>query len=242
MKNYQITQWCAAFIRQQVQEGDFCIDATMGNGNDTLLLSQLCGKSGKVLAFDIQEQALTATQKRLNAGHVPENYRLLLESHANMAEYATPDSVSCIVFNFGYLPGGDHSLATRGETSIQALTQALTLLKKGGMISLCIYSGGDSGFEERDQILDWLKNLDPHQYLVIKSEYYNRPNNPPIPVLIIKINCICSKKQQKRFFISLLLLLVMPFLQFLFVLRALILRFLFYLIYNGNLLNNRLLI
>lgn len=104
MKNYQITQWCAAFIRQQVQEGDFCIDATMGNGNDTLLLSQLCGESGKVLAFDIQEQALTATQKRLNAGHVPENYRLLLESHANMAEYATPDSVSCIVFNFGYLP------------------------------------------------------------------------------------------------------------------------------------------
>ena len=52
MKNYQITQWCAAFIRQQVQEGDFCIDATMGNGNDTLLLSQLCGESGKVLAFD----------------------------------------------------------------------------------------------------------------------------------------------------------------------------------------------
>ena len=90
MKNYQITQWCAAFIRQQVQEGDFCIDATMGNGNDTLLLSQLCGKSGKVLAFDIQEQALAATQEKLTAGHAPENYTLLLESHANMAEYATP--------------------------------------------------------------------------------------------------------------------------------------------------------
>ena len=77
MKNYQITQWCAAFIRQQVQEGDFCIDATMGNGNDTLLLSQLCGKSGKVLAFDIQEQALAATQEKLTAGHAPENYTLL---------------------------------------------------------------------------------------------------------------------------------------------------------------------
>ncbi len=62
MKNYQITQWCAAFIRQQVQEGDFCIDATMGNGNDTLLFAAM-GESGKVLAFDIQEQALTATQK-----------------------------------------------------------------------------------------------------------------------------------------------------------------------------------
>lgn len=186
MKNYQITQWCANFISQQVQEGDFCIDATMGNGNDTLLLSQLCGEAGKVLAFDIQKQALEATEKKLAAGHAPENYTLLLESHANMAEYASPDSVSCIVFNFGYLPGGDHSLATRGDTSIQALNQSLPLLKKGGMISLCIYSGGDSGFEERDLILTWLKDLDPHKFLVIKSEYYNRPNNPPIPVLIIK--------------------------------------------------------
>ena len=186
MKNYQITQWCANFIRQQVQEGDFCIDATMGNGNDTLLLTQLCGKSGKVLAFDIQKQALETTKKKLTAAHVPENYKLLLESHANMAEYANPDSVSCIVFNFGYLPGGDHTLATRGETSIEALTQSLTLLKKGGMISLCIYSGGYSGFEERDQILAWLKELDSRKYLVIKSDYYNRPNNPPIPVLIIK--------------------------------------------------------
>ena len=123
MKNYQITQWCANFIRQQVQEGDFCIDATMGNGNDTLLLTQLCGKSGKVLAFDIQKQALETTKKKLTAAHVPENYKLLLESHANMAEYANPDSVSCIVFNFGYLPGGDHTLATRGETSIKALTK-----------------------------------------------------------------------------------------------------------------------
>ena len=136
MKNYQITQWCANFIRQQVQEGDFCIDATMGNGNDTLLLTQLCGKSGKVLAFDIQKQALETTKKELTAAHVPENYKLLLESHANMAEYANPDSVSCIVFNFSYLPGGDHTLATRGETSIEALTQSLTLLKKGGKISL----------------------------------------------------------------------------------------------------------
>ena len=186
MKNYQITQWCARFITEQVQPGDICIDATMGNGNDTLLLCSLCQETGHVYAFDIQEQALAHTRQRLLNADVPTNYTLLLESHANMAEYATPDSVSCIVFNFGYLPGGDHSLATRGETSIQALTQALTLLKKGGMISLCIYSGGDSGFEERDQILDWLKNLDPHQYLVIKSEYYNRPNNPPIPVLIIK--------------------------------------------------------
>ena len=124
MNSYQITEWCAHFIREQVKPGDLCIDATMGNGNDTLLLSTLCGEDGHVTAFDIQEQALT---------------------------------------------------------------QSLTLLKKGGMISLCIYSGGDSGFQEREQVLSWLKDLDSKKYLVIRSDYYNRPNNPPIPVLIIRL-------------------------------------------------------
>lgn len=64
MKNYQITQWCANFIRQQVTEGDFCIDATMGNGNDTLLLSQLCKTTGKVLAFDIQKTGTGCHQRK----------------------------------------------------------------------------------------------------------------------------------------------------------------------------------
>lgn len=187
MKNYQITQWCSRFIEEQVKEGDICIDATMGNGNDTLLLSRLAGPDGQVLAFDIQEQALQAARQKLLRENAPANYTLFLESHTHMADHVKPDSVSCIVFNFGYLPGGDHSLATRSETSIQALEQSLTLLKKGGLLSLCIYSGGDSGFEERDALLTWLKKLDFHNYLVIRSDYYNCPNNPPIPVLVIRL-------------------------------------------------------
>lgn len=187
MKNFQITQWSAHFIEEQVKPGDFCIDATMGNGNDTLLLSRLCGESGQVLAFDIQEQALNHTRERLQKAAAPENYTLLLESHSHMRQYARPETVSCIVFNLGYLPGGDHSKATKSNTSITAMEQGLFLLKKGGLLSLCIYSGGDSGFQERDDILTWLKQLDSHKYLVIRSDYYNRPNNPPIPVLIIKL-------------------------------------------------------
>lgn len=100
---------------------------------------------------------------------------------------ASPESVSCIVFNLGYLPGGDHSLSTKADTSIRALEQGLSLLQKNGLISLCIYSGGDSGFQERDQVLAWLSGLDSQKYLVIRSDYFNRPNNPPIPVLIIKL-------------------------------------------------------
>ncbi len=187
MKNYQITTWCAHFMEEHVKPGDICIDATMGNGNDTLLLSQLCGKDGHVYAFDIQSQALENTKKRLIDAQAPENYELILDSHTNMTQYIKNDSVSCIVFNFGYLPGGDHNKATRISTSIPALETALALLKKKGQLSLCIYSGGDSGFEERDGILDWLKELDSKKYLVIKTEYFNRPNNPPTPVLVIKL-------------------------------------------------------
>ena len=186
MKAVQITQWCARFIREQVQPGDICMDATMGNGNDTLLLSTLCGPGGHVFAFDIQEQALISTHTKLFKENAPQNYTLLLESHTKMDKYAKPGTVSCITFNLGYLPGGDHTKATHADSSIEALTKGLALLQKGGLISLCIYSGGDSGFEERDAVLAWLKTLDPHKYLVIRSDYYNRPNNPPIPVLIIR--------------------------------------------------------
>lgn len=187
MKRYQITEWCHRIIREHVEEGDFCIDATAGNGNDTLFLCQLVGESGKVLAFDIQPKAITNTKNRLEEAGVSERAQVLLQSHEKMHEYAKPGSAACIVFNFGYLPGGDHNLATRKETSIAAITQGLPLLKKGGVMSLCIYSGGDSGFEERDAILDMIKSLDAKKYLVILSSYYNRPNNPPIPVLIVRL-------------------------------------------------------
>lgn len=184
---YQITQWCHHFIREHIHPGSFCIDATMGNGHDTKFLCELVGKEGQVLAFDIQETALRKTKKRLEESKSPENYRLILDSHSHMDQYAKAETVDCIVFNFGYLPGGDHQLTTKSSSSIAAIEQALSLLKKGGLMSLCIYSGGDSGFEERDALLPYLKGLDPKKYLVILSSYYNRPKNPPIPVLIWKL-------------------------------------------------------
>jgi len=187
MKNYQITEWCHGFLREHVSPGDCCIDATAGNGNDTLVLCELVSENGKVFAFDIQEKAVENTKRRLLEHGVLKRAEVLLESHVNMGNYVEENSVSCIVFNFGYLPGGDHSLATREDTSIAAILEGLRLLKKGGMMSLCIYSGGDSGFKERDAILSELKKLDGKRYLVIVSEYYNRPNNPPILAMVIKL-------------------------------------------------------
>lgn len=187
MKKYQITEWCHHFMENHVKEGDFCIDATAGNGNDTLFLCQLVGETGKVLAFDIQKEAVEHTKQRLSDAGIEEWAQVLLDSHTNMYKYVKRESVDCIVFNFGYLPGGDHQLATKADTSVEAIRQGLELLKVGGMMSLCIYSGGDSGFQERDAILSFLKSLDTKRYLVILSAYYNRPNNPPIPVMILKL-------------------------------------------------------
>lgn len=187
MKKYQITEWCRHFIKEHVQNGDICIDATAGNGYDTLTLCEAAGADGKVIAFDIQEEAVKSTKERLAEHGMLSRAEVVLDSHIHMKNYAEEESVSCITFNFGYLPGGDHSLATKKETSIRAVEEGLSLLKKGGMMSLCIYSGGDSGFEERDALLAFLKELDRKKYLVIVSEYYNRPNHPPIPALIIKM-------------------------------------------------------
>jgi len=190
MELYQISSWCHHFIKNQVKEGDICIDATVGNGRDTEVLCSLVGEEGLVYGFDIQEVALEKTRLRLEETGLLGRARLFLKGHEQMAqvvEASAHGKISCVVFNFGYLPGGDHRLATTGETSIKAMVTALELLKKDGLMSLCIYSGGDSGFLEREEILVWLKKLDSRKYLVIVNEFYNRKNHPPLPVLVYKL-------------------------------------------------------
>lgn len=186
MEGYQITQWCHHFLKSQVRAGDVCVDATAGKGSDTLVLCGLAGPEGKVYAFDVQATALEQTRLRLEEQGV--SAILIHDSHERMETYVKEaGEVSCIVFNLGYLPGGDHRVATRGETSIRAMEAGLRLLRKGGMMNICIYRGGDSGYEEYEAVTDWLKKLDHKKYLVIKSEYYNRPNDPPVPALVIRL-------------------------------------------------------
>lgn len=162
------------------------MDATMGNGHDTLFLCKMAGETGKVLAFDIQRQALSETEKLLKQENVWERAELYLDSHSNMDKYLEKESADGIYFNFGYLPGGDHTLSTKADTSVEAVQKGLQILKKGGVMALCIYSGGDTGFEEKDKILEYLKELDDRKYIVILNQYYNRKNNPPIPVFVVK--------------------------------------------------------
>ncbi len=173
------------FIKKYVKEGDFCIDATAGRGNDTLFLAKLVGESGKVLSFDIQPEAIESTKALLSDNGI-ENAQVIHDSHVNMDAYAKDGSVDCIVFNFGWLPGADHSVSTKPDTSIEAVKKGLELLRDKGIMSLCIYYGRESGFEERDALLEFVENMDSKKYTAVVSRFVNRPNCPPIFVAIRK--------------------------------------------------------
>ncbi len=181
-----VTRWCHEILTLYLPEQGIYVDATMGNGHDTLFLCRLAKEQGHVYAFDIQQTALEHTEKLLNAHGIADGFSLILDSHVNMDSYLKPETADGIVFNCGYLPGGDHSLATKPETTAAALETGLSLLKTGGVMSLCLYSGGDTGFEEKETVLNCVQKLDSRRYTVIVQEYYNRKNNPPAPVFIFK--------------------------------------------------------
>lgn len=175
-------------IDENVCEGDLCIDATAGRGNDTLHLCRLVGDSGHVTAFDIQPDAVESTESLLKANGLSHRADVLLKSHSEMDSLFENESVSLITFNFGWLPKGDHNIFTKKETSIEAIEKGLKLLKNGGIMTLIIYYGRETGFEERDALLEYLPTLDNRKYTVIEMPFVNRPNCPPIPIVIIKDN------------------------------------------------------
>ena len=135
-------------IREHVKEGDLCIDATAGRGNDTAMLCELVGKTGKVIAFDIQEDAVNSTKELLEKKGLSDRAEVHLESHSEMGKYAAPGTVSCITFNFGWLPKGDHNIFTKKETSIPAIESGLELLKEDGIMTLILAKDPQGALEE----------------------------------------------------------------------------------------------
>ena len=172
------------FLEQSVKPGSFCIDATAGKGRDTALLCHLAGELGRVLAFDIQEAAVAQTRALLAAEGL--TAEVIRDSHANMERYAAAETVDCVVFNFGRLPGGDPSIFTRSDTSVAALEAALRLLKSGGVIAIALYYGGANGYGERDAVMTWLETLDDRKFSVLRCDWANRRNDPPVPIFIWK--------------------------------------------------------
>lgn len=172
------------FINNYVTKGDIAVDATAGNGNDTFKLCKAVGESGKVYAFDIQEIALDNTKKLLNKNMLT-NAELIQDSHSNIDKYIS-ENVKCAIFNLGYLPGGDHTLSTCASSSVEAIKKSLELISDDGFVSVTVYYGKNSGTEEKDAVMEFFKALDYKRYTVVTYDFYNRPNNPPITVIITK--------------------------------------------------------
>ncbi|EGL83603.1 rRNA methylase [Caldalkalibacillus thermarum TA2.A1] len=175
-------------IEQTVQPGDLVVDATMGNGHDTLFLARLVGPKGKVLAYDVQQEAIDKTKKRLKEAHCLSQVQLLHKGHETVEEelqyYGQP--LSAAMFNLGYLPGSDKTVVTQPETTLAALGVLARYLKPGGLITIVVYSGHAGGKTERDALLAELGQWDQKQYHVLQYRFINQQNDPPFLVAIEK--------------------------------------------------------
>lgn len=170
-----------AFLEEILTPNDLVIDATMGNGHDTLFLAQ---KAGHVFAFDIQEAALTATEQRLAEAGLS-NVTLILAGHEKIDRYV--DKAKAAIFNLGYLPSADKSIITLPETTLAALEQVCSLLEVGGRLALMVYDGHEGGDRERDAILSYVKNLPQTAFTVLIYQIINQINHPPFLIMVEKL-------------------------------------------------------
>ena len=172
-------RYLAAEVQAQIiQPGDHVVDATLGNGHDTCVLAGLVGENGRITGFDIQADAVERTRERLREAGLLDRCELHAVGHQHMAEYVN-GPVKCVVFNLGWLPGGDKSITTHWETTREAVSAALSLLMKGGVCTICAYPGHAAGDEERLALIDWLSALRPQEFNVLHQRFLNAGAGAP---------------------------------------------------------------
>ena len=189
MKMDRILPFSKSLLKKAVKPGDIVVDATLGNGHDTVFLGELVGEHGRVYGFDVQQEAINATKKRLTehnlskrvsifqAGHEQVSVKIPLEEHGK---------ITGAIFNLGYLPGGDKKIVTHSETTIAAIEQLLTMMAPEGIIVLVIYHGHEQGAVERDHLLHYCQRLDQNTAHVLQYQFINQQNDPPFIMAIEK--------------------------------------------------------
>ncbi|MBQ7343361.1 MAG: methyltransferase domain-containing protein [Clostridia bacterium] len=166
------------FIMEHLTEGDVAVDFTMGNGNDTLFLSKAVGESGRVYAFDIQEDALTSTRAHLEANGAPENYTLICASHHRVKEFVN-EPIKAGMFNLGYLPrSGRKAVTTMRETTMPAVEAALELLAPDGVLIVAIYPGHEEGALEGEMLREYFSGLSRFRICPSEFKILNSPTSP----------------------------------------------------------------
>ena len=173
------------FIRNHLHPGDVAVDFTMGNGHDTEFLSKTVGESGHVYAFDIQEQALASTARRLREAGCPENYTLIHDSHQYVKNYVkTPFRAG--MFNLGWLPGGDKSITTLRESTMPAVEAAIELMDRNAILNIAVYPGHAEGDAEGRMLCDYLSGVSRHKICATQVKILNSPTSPYFIVIETK--------------------------------------------------------
>lgn len=169
-----------------LRPGQRAIDATAGNGHDTLFLAKQVGPTGEVFAFDKQPLAIHHTAQRLKEAAVDTRVYLLNIGHEQMKNYVS-GRFQAIMFNLGYLPGAERRFATRPETTVPALQQGLELLSPRGILLVVVYVGHAGAREEQQAIEEWVQTLPQPDWDVLRCSYPNRTNNPPYLLAIQRV-------------------------------------------------------
>ncbi|MFV0339084.1 MAG: class I SAM-dependent methyltransferase [Parachlamydiaceae bacterium] len=170
-------------LKEQISPNDLCIDATCGNGFDTLFLARLT-LSGKVYAFDVQETALSRTKEKLEKEGLLDRVQLIHASHKTFPEYIQEGSIKAIVYNLGYLPGSDKKVVTTKESTLESVENALKLLRQDGLLCLMLYTGHREGADEAVSLKEWAKNLPSHRYHVLHCHAMNRNLCPELMLIL----------------------------------------------------------
>lgn len=180
-----------SYWKKSLESGDIAIDATCGNGYDTLLLAHLIfdrieQKPGQLIALDRQRAAIDATRARLQAifpEEVMQHICMLEQCHSSFPSHLTPESVALIVYNLGYLPGGNKSLTTHRSTTLQSLKAALPLIKPKGCISITCYPGHEEGLYEENTVKEFAAALDPRAWSSCYHSWLNRNRAPSLLII-----------------------------------------------------------
>lgn len=173
----------ADYMRRTICPGDTVVDATMGNGKDTLFLAELVGESGHVYAFDVQEEAVARTRERVQEAGFLERVTLLLAGHETMAQHV-PHGARAIMFNLGWLPGAAHAVTTKMDTTLTAVDAAVRLIAPGGIVTVCIYPGHEEGKRELSALLAYASGLSVRAYNVLHHHFLNASGETPQLILI----------------------------------------------------------
>lgn len=189
MQDKPLTQIAHETLAPLILPGDTVIDATVGNGHDTLFLAQKVGLQGKVYGFDIQQEALDICFQRLSDNNADKQVSLFHAGHETMPILVPVDShmekIKAIMFNLGYLPGGDKQRRTQLSTTLSALHFSLQSLSIDGAITILAYTGHSGGREECDAIKTWLSTF-KGTYDISYIKPQDTLNSPPELIIIKK--------------------------------------------------------